>query len=277
MKTVSTEYAGKEEAKTRQPIELFHFYDNMSIDEKFCSSDIAVVYNGDTYEPASLSRGEIEFNAEMEVSKMVITTDYLNPAVSQFIATNPTQAVWVKCLKLFSDMSPYEADVIFVGQISTVSLAGAQASATVLGFEMYLNRPACVLKYQNQCNYALFETGCGLTEGDYAVSKTVSNVSSDGLTITVSSMGGVEVDGYYTLGYMKESIGGYDLYRMIVNHVGSVLTLRFKFPSDPTGSVVIYPGCDGDYDTCVNKFSNEANFLGFPYIPEKNPTRTKVM
>ena len=274
MKTVSTEYAGKEEATKRKPIELFHIYDNVGIDEFFCSSDIAVVYDGDTYNPASVYRGEIEYNAELEISKMVITTDYLNPAVSQFIATNPPQAVWVKCLKLFSDMSPYEADVIFVGQISTVSISGTRASATVVGFEMFLNRPACVLKYQNQCNYTLFETGCGLLEASYAAAKTVDSVSSDGLTVVVTSMS--EADGYYSLGYMKEFIGGYAMYRMIVSHSGTSLRLRFKFPTDPTGAITIYPGCDGDIITCTDKFSNEANFLGFPYIPEKNPTRTRL-
>ena len=35
--------------------------------------------------------------------------------------------------------------------------------------------------------------------------------------------------------------------------------------------VVAAPGCSRKIDTCVNKFSNELNFGGYPYIPIKNP------
>ena len=32
-----------------------------------------------------------------------------------------------------------------------------------------------------------------------------------------------------------------------------------------------YPGYDGSPATCVDKFDNLDNFVGFPYIPSKNP------
>jgi hypothetical protein len=36
-------------------------------------------------------------------------------------------------------------------------------------------------------------------------------------------------------------------------------------------AVTIYPGCDGSYATCLNKFANLKNFFGFPFMPNKNP------
>ncbi|RLA02591.1 MAG: hypothetical protein DRQ42_00175 [Gammaproteobacteria bacterium] len=274
MKTPSDEYAGKEEAKIRKPIELFHFYDDLTLDQRFCSSDIAISYGGNTYEPATVTRGPIEYNAELEISKMVVTTDYLNPAVSQFIAQSPTQQTWVQVLKLFSDQTPYEVDVIFVGQISTITLSGTKAEATVVGFEVYLNRPACILRYQNQCNHNLFDEGCGLLEDDYGIAKSISSVSSDGLTIDFVSL--TEADSYFTLGFIRVGSGATVDYRMIVSNIGDSISVRYKFNTSPSGTVYLYPGCDGDLSTCTDKFSNEDNFLGFPYIPEINPTRVRV-
>ena len=32
-----------------------------------------------------------------------------------------------------------------------------------------------------------------------------------------------------------------------------------------------YPGCDGTWNTCINKFNNWKNYGGQPWIPIKNP------
>jgi hypothetical protein len=36
-------------------------------------------------------------------------------------------------------------------------------------------------------------------------------------------------------------------------------------------NVTLTAGCDRTRATCVAKFNNLANFMGFPYIPTKNP------
>lgn len=272
MKNPSDEYAGKEEARKRKPVELFHFYtDDLVINQRFCSTDVAISYGGNSWEPATVTRGPVEYNEDLEVSKMTITTDYLNPGVSEFIAQSPVQQVWVEVLKLFSDQTPYEVDIVFVGQISVVSMIGTKAEATVVGFEAYLNRPACEYRYQTQCNHTLFDSACGLSESSWiAAGKSISSVSSNGLTVTFNTLS--EADGYFTLGYMKF---GTD-YRMIVGNSGNDVILRFKFFTTPTGTADLYPGCDGDQTTCSTKFSNSAQFLGFPYIPEVNPTRVRL-
>jgi hypothetical protein len=36
--------------------------------------------------------------------------------------------------------------------------------------------------------------------------------------------------------------------------------------------VTIYPGCDKTPAMCHERFLNQRNFLGFPWIPDKDPT-----
>jgi hypothetical protein len=36
-------------------------------------------------------------------------------------------------------------------------------------------------------------------------------------------------------------------------------------------TVTLFPGCDHTLATCSGKFSNTANYGGFPFMPTKNP------
>ena len=75
-------------------------------------------------------------------------------------------------------------------------------------------------------------------------------------------------DGYFTGGHI---IFG-DETRTIVDHVGSIVTIMYKFKElEDNDSVDAYPGCDGKIETCKDKFDNLLNFLGFPFIPVENP------
>lgn len=40
-------------------------------------------------------------------------------------------------------------------------------------------------------------------------------------------------------------------------------------PVKPGDTIIVYPGCDWTLRTCVKKFNNEANYGGFPQIPEQ--------
>ena len=274
MKTPSDQYSGKEEAKKRLPIELFRFYDGEGTNQRYVNRDISVVYGGNTFVPSDLERGPIEQSAEMKVSQMTLTTSYLEPTMIQFLASNPPKPIWVECLKTFEDFT--EADVTFIGRFSHVSFKGPIAEIVVLDLNSYFAKPACRLRYHYQCNHILFDEGCTLVDADWGDSRTIDTVSADGLEITLVSDG--RSDGYYTLGYVEVTISGNSHYRMITSHDASTkkIKIRFKFESTPSGTVTLYPGCDGDIETCEDKFSNLDNFLGFPYVPEDNPTKVVV-
>jgi uncharacterized phage protein (TIGR02218 family) len=59
--------------------------------------------------------------------------------------------------------------------------------------------------------------------------------------------------------------------RLIVQQIGTLLTLNFPFKDMDVGdSVEVFAGCDRTVETCKAKFSNVVNFGGHPLIPPIN-------
>ena len=53
---------------------------------------------------------------------------------------------------------------------------------------------------------------------------------------------------------------------------GGAVTLSAPIPGLKAGDAFeAYPGCDHTLSTCADKFGNQLNYGGFPYIPVKNP------
>ena len=80
-------------------------------------------------------------------------------------------------------------------------------------------------------------------------------------------------DGYFTDGFIKMG----NAYRQIRKHEGD--TIYIKYPinvADREGSFKIWPGCNGIFKTCAERFENTDHFSGIPYIQPynafKNPT-----
>jgi uncharacterized phage protein (TIGR02218 family) len=267
MKEPSSDYIDKEEATLRKPVELYHIWRNDESEEWFYTDgDVAVVFDGDTYLPATLSRSTSKYESELEVTTLTIEAQYAETPLLEFLSCNPIDTLWIQVSKLFRDQDPLEAGVIFIGQIKSAAFTGVQISVTCVGFEHFLKMPIPTFRYQLSCNHTVFDSNCGLSKSSYKTT-TVVTVSSNGRTLTSTDFSS-EADGYFTLG--KIEFGG--TYRTIVNHVGSVITLAYKFNSLVTGnSVDAYPGCRGSIETCRDKFDNVIHFLGFPYIPVENP------
>ena len=265
MKSVSVDYEIKEESFTRKPVELYHLWMG-STHWRYTSGDINVTYGGYIYSPATMKRGSVEYNSDLQVSQLQIQFAKITEPVIDYIVLNPIELVWVEVLKLFRDQSPLEASVIFIGQIKNVAIKGTSAQATCVGFEYFLKQPIPRLRYQPNCNWQLFDSKCTKTVTGYTDTSAIT-LSADELTLTHADFG-VRGDDYFTRGYVV-----FDQYkRYVVEHTGNDIKIRFKIPGLITGSTVtVYAGCDGSINTCENKFSNLDNFGGFPYMPIDNP------
>lgn len=265
MKSVSSDYIIKEEAFERKPVELYHLWMGTT-HWRYTSGDVEVEYGGNPYLPATIKRGQVEYNSNLEVSQLQIQFAHITEPIIDYIAMNPVELVWVEVLKLFRDQTPLEASAVFIGQIKSVSLKGVSAQATCVGFEFFLKQPVPQLRYQAKCNWRLFDSKCGKTSTGYTDMTTVS-VSEDRLTLTSTAFG-ARGDDYFAWGYVV-----FDEYkRLIVEHTGNDIKIRFKIPGVITGSeVTAYAGCDGSVFTCENKFNNLNSFGGFPYMPLDNP------
>lgn len=266
MKDLTQDYIDEEEAITRKPVELYHIWQDIGNDWYYTNGDVAVTYDGESYVPATLNRSSVSYNAQLEVTAMSISAGYLEDPTLEFIAINPIDLLWISVMKLHRDQDPLEADVIFIGQMKSVSFKGVQATINCVGFEHFLKNTVPIYRYQVSCNHNIFGTLCAVTKTSYKTT-TVVSIDSTGKQYTSSDFA-LEVDGYFTGG---EVISGNES-RTIISHVGEVITLIYKMVEIVDGaSVDAYPGCDGRPETCRDKYDNILNFLGFPFIPVENP------
>jgi len=270
VKDVSDDYITKETAEERKPVELYRIWlgDDTSNAWYYTSADYVIAYNGNNYIPAPISRGAIEWDVELQIPKLTITVWGLQEAVTQFIASNPIELVWVEVLRAFRDQSPVECAVIFIGQIRNVTFQGPEAQCECVGMEYFLEKPIPTIRYQANCNWRVFDERCGLVSGEYLQTVTVTNITS-GESYTLTTDMDTKEDDYYAYGWMEWGI----VKRMIASSSGQEITLNYPITTLGTGEAInIYPGCDGAIETCRDKYDNVLNFGGHPYIPEDNPS-----
>lgn len=266
MKDVTQAYIDKEEADQRKPVELYHIWQDGGEHWRYTGGDVSVVFDGNTYAPATFSRSLTKYNAELEVSTLEITAGYVEDPVLEFIAVNPVEILWISVTKLHRDQMPLEGSIIFLGQIKSVDFRGIAAKVHCVGFEHFLKQTVPAWRYQFPCNHKIFDAKCTKVAADYKTTAIVT-LSEENTKLTSITFSG-EVDGYFVGG---KTIFGLET-RTIVEHVGSVVTLMYKFKElEDNDSVDAYPGCDGRATTCKDKFDNIDNFLGFPDIPVENP------
>ena len=267
MKDVSATYIAEEEALQRKPVELYHiFSSDESVNWYLTSGDIEVIYDGNTYTPATLSRSGVEYNSNLEVTTMSIQAGYVADFVSDYISVNPVEVLWISVMKLFRDQSPLEASIVFIGQIKDISFKGIAATVNCVGFEHFLKMPVPTMRYQLTCNWKIFDDNCKKVQADYKTTTTITLDATE--TILTSADFALESDGYFNGGTVTF---GNDT-RGISSHVGSNITIVYKMKDlENNDSVDVYLGCDRRIETCRDNYDNVVNFMGTPFIPIDNP------
>lgn len=270
MKNVSEEYINREEAIKRKPAELYHIWKlNEDVHYRYTSGDVAMIYNGNTYTPATIERSSVQYDTELSVSSLKIQAARVTTPIIEYLAINPLDLYWIEVLKLLRDQSPLEASVIFLGQIKLVRFKGVAAEVECAGFETYLQRGIPRFRYSPGCNWTLYdENTCRVDKTLYRVTDVVIALSADGLELT-SVIFGTKPDDYFTFGYVEYNIAR----RMIVAHTGNTITLNYRIPDLVDGGTITaaYAGCNLSIEMCKSKFNNVDNFFGFTYIPLDNP------
>lgn len=261
----SESYIAQETAAQRQPVEIYHIWRG-DVHFRHTSADLAVDYDGYTWAPATIQRGAVSLASDMKSSEVAVTFLKTDPAISAYIASTPMVLARIEIRKLFRDQDPLESQLVFMGEIVGVGIKGLAAQATCAGVEHILQNQLLQEYYQPECNHTAFDAGCGLSEASHAITPTVT-VDASGTVLTASAFAGYD-DGWFQLG--KVLFDGD--YRMITDHTGSTVTIQYKFADLETGdTVTVLPGCDGNVDTCRDKFANLNHFFGFPFIPIDNP------
>ena len=183
--------------------------------------------------------------------------------------------------------SPNAVDVVFTGSVASVEPRGKQLVAKCQSLPDALGQAFPSFLIQATCNYAVFNASCGRNKTDFAAVVTITATDGRKITCTAANppVGGEAQStdfNYFALGWLEGGTGANYLESTIgqSQQVGTTLTLRLKdplpnVPGDPTywigKSVTIYPGCDGSFEHCVNKFYNRRRRGAHDYVPTTNP------
>lgn len=245
-----------------RPVELYRFALG-ALRWTFASGQTAVVYQSETYQPATIKRTGIEQGKEINRAGIEITLPRDNPLAGLFIASPPEGVVSVTIYRFHSGDA--ETIVLWKGRVGGARLSGSELTLKCEPVATSLKRVGLRARYQLICRHALYSADCGALKASYGVTGEVSSVSGTSVQVAAAAS---KPDGYFVAGMLETNEG----VRMIVGHSGVNLTLVAPMPSLAPGVAVrLYAGCDHSTSTCQSRFNNIANYGGFPFIPTKNP------
>ncbi len=244
-----------------QPFELYFFQAGQT-NYYLTSADAPITYNGQTYSPTVISRGEIDQSQEMNAGQMVVTLPKSHALAQLFLPYLPPSPV---LLTIYGGhVGDSEIAIVFLGEVASARYTD-QCELTCNPEQAKLKRKIPSLTYQPGCPRVFGDSGCGIPLSLYTYNGTVTAIDSTGTVLTIQAFAnlGTTLRG----GYFKRN----NDVRMIVDHNGSTVTLIAAIPSlNLKDSIQSIAGCGHTYAACQS-FNNVANFLGFDLIPATNP------
>lgn len=248
-----------------KPKELYKFegtYGNYF----YTTQQAEVTYLGDTYEPQTMKRTRLktgtkeddglDLDIEMPIS-IPLARDYA------FRITPPR--LWLTIFR-YHDLS--DVKTYWSGPVSSITVQRGLAtlkSPSALNYALSGDCPS--IYYQTPCNRVLFDAGCKVSRAANSVAAEITEIN--GRFVRVNSVSG-KPNGFFLAGELVAASGER---RMIVGHLGTDIALNYPFARLVLGqAVTLVAGCDHAYEgDCLNKFDNQVNFGGFPFIPNVNP------
>lgn len=252
-----------------QPVELYEFH-RQSTYWRYTSADSDQTYDLQIYTALPISRGSFKCAAESFKSDLNIECDPSLGVLSQYINQVPYDIVYLKIIRYFPDDET--SRVLWQGRITDVVFSGL-GNAEIACESIYSGFRRQTLRrcWQKACPHALYSQGpgaCNVNKNNHKVSRIVSLVSGQTMTLTVSP----GATNYFRGGYLVIDDAGTIIRRYIRSQKSAKLVLDAGIINDVVGlKVTLYPGCDHSLATCRNKFGNVKNYGGHPWIPVDNP------
>ncbi|ACB96298.1 DUF2163 domain-containing protein [Beijerinckia indica] len=161
--------------------------------------------------------------------------------------------------------APIGSVILFVGRVATIDQLGRSTAEITVNSELALldvQMPRNL--YQPHCNHVLYDAGCGLARNAFRADGSVESGSTPFVIQWSAS------EPAYEQGLVTFTSG---VNNGVTATVKWANTAQFglAYPLDRPPSIgdtfTIYQGCDHTFASCGAKFSNQANFRGFPYVP----------
>jgi hypothetical protein len=222
--------------------------------------------------------------SQKTIDLMISTQD---DRMRRYFATAPAVKVSIYIIRVNTEMLleqdaviDYAKQCLMVnsGVVGNITIQGQQIQATITPEPHLTNVGVPRYFFERTCNHVLYGSSCKANADTFKLTGTITATDRPNRSITVSVQG-PNAD-YLRNGYLLHVQTGLRIGINSATHVGttSVLALRFWTPEFAIGNdVICFAGCRHTTDDCRSKFGNIANFGGFPYVPNKNPTLNGVV
>lgn len=248
---------------------------------------------GQSYTSRKMDHGSIKQSLFLDRDEIDIRSEVISGDPFVKIATNQSEAplrITIKSVDVSGAVGT-DPQVLFTGDILSVSVKGSKLSAKAVSAGTVFDRMYPRFRMQVGCNHALFSTGCALATANWKFTASITNPGTEGYPFNfvlgsvarvVGSLPTITA-GWFAGGWIEVGSGASLVRRAIVDNTalaGSAMTVTLSrdptpFPAVNT-AVALYPGCDGAFATCSSKFSNALNFGGHPFLPPSNPSMFRV-
>ncbi|AGG89937.1 phage BR0599 family protein [Rhodanobacter denitrificans] len=236
---------------------------------RYTTDNAPLVYNGQTYTYGNIKRSGLNESGDLARAVLDLSVPITLPLLDLYRGASPMQEIAITLYR--KRKSDGVVETRWVGVIGGVEWSTHKAIIHGLPPLASLQGQGLTRNWQKGCPLTTYSTGlgqCNVDRETMRVNATVTGAS--GSTVTAAEWA-AKADGWFSGGYLEWSVAGVVERRAIVSHVGSTLTLLLPLRA-PVGTVVAsYPGDDHSLTTCANKFHNDINYGGDPFIPEKNP------
>ncbi|GLR26505.1 DUF2163 domain-containing protein [Limnobacter litoralis] len=242
---------------------------------RYTNADGALVYGGNTFANQRIERTSIKSSIGVNVDTMTVTIraglgDLINSvSFPQFATQGGFDGALVQLDRAFmSSFGNTNAGVVnlFFGRVSEVQPSRTSIDLTVSSMTELLNISMPRNLVSPGCIHNLYDSGCGLDQESFALSRSVTAISSP----TEFAISGSDADGLFDAGKIIVTSGLNDgVVRSVKTFSSSTLSLAQPLPFELAvgDTLKAYFGCDKSKATCSAKFNNIIHFRGFPFVP----------
>lgn len=245
---------------------------------RYCTGGVPVTWGGFQWQAsdALLKIGNIRSSRGLQTDELKIDvlagTDHLLYGIPWLhaLANGALDEARIVVRRIFS-RAPGEQWVgemlRFAGSAGDVECSLMSGTIPVLSDLQLLDTQLPRSCYQAGCRWTLYGPGCGVSRAAHQIISSISSAASTKSSLVISDS---LPDGFLSGGKVRVTSGGNaGATRTIKRHASGSIDLSYPLPNeiDVGASLVINPGCDHTYQTCVVKFSNGGRFSGTPLIP----------
>lgn len=234
---------------------------------RYTTAEVDVDYDSHTWTAIPGARSEVGGSSLGDPQDFTLSLPASNPFVQAHAFGMPPQQITLTVYRL-------QGSAVLTwwrGEISDFTVAKGDAkvrSPSNLADALDGTIPSA--NVQKQCNHMLYDARCTVDKNNVAnkLATTVTSISTDGLEITVASVGAL--GDHLVGGELKRDADSDN--RLILKRAGLVITVSAPYRAlAPGDAVTLFRGCKHDITDCVVTFNNAINFGGHPYVPPVNP------